>query len=221
MLKGRLNEIRERLEELYRKSNALPFHGWHHVQFVRDKALQFAQSINADLLIVELAALTHDLNYIVEINSEPDAGANLRKALLEDAGFGESEICIIERVILEAHTKNRVKQEAAQMLDESKALSDADTLFKALPITPVFFACRYLTENGISLSDLAYKITTEQNPLMDKSEYFYTPLAREYYGKWAQTNLDLWNNVTDALKDRDVQLLLSEYFKLHRQANSI
>jgi hypothetical protein len=58
---------------------------------------------------------------------------------------------------------------------EAQALSDADTLFKVLPITPVVLAHRYLAENGVTLRELADKIVGEQRPVHDSGFLLLRP----------------------------------------------
>ena len=92
---------------------------------------------------------------------------------------------------------------------EAQALSDADTLFKALPVTPVMLAHRYLTENGISLRELASKIVGEQRGVHDAGFYFYSQEAADAYSHWASANLELWQCVMEALDDPSVNQLLA------------
>jgi uncharacterized protein len=201
----KLNILRTNLEDLYMQRNdELLFHGWHHITFILKKSIDFANSIGADLFLVESAALTHDLNYVVKENSVPEVGAELRKQCLSEAGYTQKEIERIENIVLESHTGYRTEQ----ISDEGRALSDADSLFKILPITPVIFSGKYITQNKVDISKLANKIVTEQNKLMDQGIYFYTALAKEKYLKWARINLNLWNGVVEALRDEDVQALL-------------
>lgn len=61
-----------------RYAERLPFHGWHHVRFVRSKAVAFATSNGSDVSVVEAAALVHDVNYLVRRNSAAAAGHDLR-----------------------------------------------------------------------------------------------------------------------------------------------
>ncbi|MFA5188200.1 MAG: HD domain-containing protein [Patescibacteria group bacterium] len=201
----KIKKLFEQIKPLYaRRSKEILFHGWHHILFVRNKALFFSKSVNANKLIVEAAALTHDINYIVKPNSEPEIGKKLRQKLLSKAGFTFEEKNMIEKVILEAHTRTRIRK----ISPEGMALSDADTLFKALPITPIVLAQKYLLQNKVDLLKLARKITAEQNPLMKKNIYFYTAYAKKEYLHWAKVNLMLWNNVVEALKDKDVRNIL-------------
>lgn len=201
----KIEKLLEKIQPLYIKhSKDLLVHGWHHIVFVKKKAIEFAGYINADKFIVEAAALTHDLNYIIKPNSEPEEGKALRQEFLSNAGFTDDEISKIENVVMESHTGTRDEN----ISPEGMALSDADTLFKALPITPIIFAQKYITQNKVDVYKLALKVTSEQNPLIEKDIYFYTGYAKTKYLNWAKGNLQLWNNVVEALKDDDIQEVL-------------
>ena len=201
-----VSELRKTLIDLYdEKEDQLPFHGWNHIQFVTQKAIEFARHLEADIFLVESASLTHDLNYIAEKNSDPDAGSELRKSILSKIGYRPGDIEIIERVINEAHIVNRHKRVISI---EAQALSDADTLFKALPITPVIIEKKYLDENGIELLTLATKIVRDQKVLLDNGTLFYTELANQKYLRWARTNIELWMNVLECLEEEDIRSLL-------------
>jgi len=203
----KLKNLFQSLEKLYKEKNKdLPFHGWHHIIFVRKKSLEFAEELKADASIVEAAALTHDLNYMIEKNSDANAGIELRKRYLRESGFDEEEILKINEVIDEEEITRR--DEAISK--EAMALSDADTLFKALPITPIMFSSSYLMENDVDLKDLANKVVRDQEPLLNKGIYFYSESAKKLYSKWARTNVDLMKNIIDALEDKDIVKLIDD-----------
>ncbi len=205
----KLSRLRVSVKKLYDDNNdLLLFHGWHHIQFVTNKAAKFAKTIDADVELVETSALVHDLNYIVEVNSEPEAGAKLRDSVLSEAGYSNEEINRIEDIIDEAHTANR----GVEISPEGMALSDGDTLFKALPITPILFSSKYITQNKIDLGKLAHKVVSEQRPLLEQGIYFYTDDAKQYL-KWAQTNIDNMAHVQEALEDPDVRELIETAYQ--------
>jgi uncharacterized protein len=176
-------------------ADRLPFHDWSHTAFVTSKAAEFAARRVADVEIVEAAALVHDLNYTVRTNSHPRAGKDIRQTPLASTGFTPMEVDRIEQIITAAHTADRLPD--ADL--DTQCLSDADTLYKALPITPVLFAHRYLAESGIDLRELAEKLA--------EGFYFYDPDLRHRYEAWAEANLNLWRAVLDALDDGDVAWL--------------
>jgi uncharacterized protein len=203
--KTKLNCLREIVEKCYReKGGELPFHGWHHISFVQKKSLEFGKPIGADLFFVESAALVHDINYMVQSFSDPEAGSTLRSDLLKEAGYIDLEIERIEKIILNADVARR----GTTLSLEEQALSDADSLFKVLPITPVIFSAKYIAENKVDLLKLAQIIVRDQAPLMEEGIYFYTDLAKKKYLIWAKSNLELWSQILESLGDPDVQELL-------------
>ncbi|NUT94078.1 MAG: HD family phosphohydrolase [Saccharothrix sp.] len=183
----------------------LQFHGWHHVSFVRDKAVHFARRNGADAALVEVAALVHDVNYMVRKNSLPVDGRDLRLSILARAGVCPEVACRIDAVVEEAEMRTRHRGISL----EAQALSDADTLFKALPVTPVVLAPKYLEENGITLRELAHKIVGEQQAKADDGYYFYDPEAAATYSRWATANLELWQCIVESLNDPTVDRLLT------------
>lgn len=201
-----VSRVDARVREIYRQARELPFHGWHHIEFVRAKALEFAARNGADPGLVEVAALVHDLNYLVERDSLAAAGRGLRQRLLREAGVSTRAARRVEQVVQSAETAQR----GADICAEAQALSDADTLFKVLPITPVMLSHKYLDETGVDLATLAKKITTEQLPLREQGIYFYDPDAAARYEPWAAANLGLWEAIADAVDEPAVQRLLDE-----------
>lgn len=187
-----------------RYAERLPFHGWHHVSFVRAKAVEFAERNGSDVGVVETAALVHDLNYLVRRNSVAGAGRPLRLEVLAKAGIDRATARWIDRVVVEAEMATRHREISL----EAQALSDADTLFKALPVTPVVLAHRYLAENGVSLRELAEKIVGEQQDVHDDGYYFYNAEAAATYSRWASANLALWQCIKESLDDPTVEQLL-------------
>lgn len=187
-----------------RYAQRLPFHGWHHVSFVRSKAVQFARVNGAEVSVVETAALVHDVNYLVRRNSPAAAGERLRLDMLTRAGVCLDTARWIDDIVVEAEMANR----GPDISVEAQALSDADTLFKALPVTPVMLSHRYLAENGITLRELADKIVGEQQAAHDEGYYFYNRDAAAAYSRWASTNLMLWQHIRESLDDHDVAELL-------------
>ncbi|MGH9962836.1 MAG: HD family phosphohydrolase, partial [Pyrinomonadaceae bacterium] len=101
-----LDRIEAAVRRRYREfSSGLPFHGWHHVEFVRAKAVALALKNGADVSIVEAAALLHDLNYMVQRNSRVTAARALRAELLTELGLAPQLTRQIEEVIAQAETE--------------------------------------------------------------------------------------------------------------------
>jgi uncharacterized protein len=200
-----VSAVENRVHRLCREyAERLQFHGWHHVSFVRAKAGGFAQHNGADRTVVEVAALVHDVNYLVLRNSPAATGNGLRGKILAECGVADGVARWIDEIVDEAEMATRGRDISL----EAQALSDADTLFKALPVTPVVLAHRYLSENGLSLRELADKIVGEQCDVHDEGYYFYNPEAAATYSRWAMANLQLWQCIKEAVDDPTVAELL-------------
>jgi len=63
--------------------------------FVSIKAIEFAKTINANVFLVESAALLHDLNYIIKPNSKPGLAENLRITYLNKSKYNLEDIDLI------------------------------------------------------------------------------------------------------------------------------
>ncbi|EKE00025.1 MAG: hypothetical protein ACD_22C00106G0019 [uncultured bacterium] len=205
---GKYNQLYSSVYALYHlpeNKAKLLFHGWHHIEFVHDKAVEFAVELGARQEIVASAGLLHDLNYIFSDKLEPEA-ANLQiQEYLAKAGYDKTTQKEISRLIEDSHLGYRKDRELS---NESKALADADTLFKALPTTPILFASKFITQNKYNIQKLATKIVDEQKPLMKADSYFYTEIAKKRYLEWAKINLALWENVLEALDDPAIRKML-------------
>ena len=200
-----MTDVERRVWELCtRLAPRLQFHGWHHVSFVRDKAVHFAERNGSAVDVVHVAALVHDVNYVVRRNSSAAEGSDLRQEILAGAGVDLDTAEWIDRIVDEAEMRTRHRDISL----EAQALSDADTLFKALPVTPVVLAHKYLLENGITLQELAHKIVGEQCDVHDEGYYFYNPEAAATYSRWAMANLQLWQCIQEAVDDPTVVELL-------------
>ena len=198
------------MENLYAgQTREVPFHGWHHVKFVAVNASRFAAELGADAAQAEIAGLVHDVNYLVTNRSDAADGRALRQQVLATAGMANDAIAAIEDIVITAETHTRGRD----ISPEAMALSDADTLFKALPITPVILAPLYMRETGLSLRELAEKIVGEQVPLRDSGIYFYSDSARRNYTLWADANLNLWSCILDSLGNASVLQVVDDVAK--------
>jgi uncharacterized protein len=211
----------EAVTGLYGKqTREIPFHGLHHVSFVARNARKFAEELGADADKAEIAALVHDVNYLVAARSGVSTGHDLRNEILLSAGLDEDLVSEIEEIVTAAETRVRGRHLSA----EAQALSDADTLFKALPITPVVLAPLYMRETGVSVRDLAEKIVGEQVPLRDDGIYFYSQSAKQKYERWGNANLTLWSCILESLDDpsiADVVEQVQKYTKIPLDAQDV
>ncbi len=181
------------------------FHGWHHINFVFKRSKIFAQDLGADVFLAQSAALVHDLNYFVK-ETHAKYGAEFRKDVLKKCGYSDSEMEIIEEIILSEEIEDRKVDSVLSL--EAQAFSDADTLFKALPFTPILFASKHIEENNQNIRELAEQIVSQQKNLLEGGVYFYSDLAKEKYSHWAKINIELWKNVLLSLEDEDMVEIL-------------
>jgi uncharacterized protein len=224
-LRKSVTEVRSITEDLYARQarkiffrrREVTFHGWPHVSFVAKNVCRFAVELKADMATAEIAALVHDVNYLVAARGDASVGSQLRAKILRDAGLDTYSISVIEEVVVTAETHTRGRS----ISREAMALSDADTLFKALPITPVILSPLYMRETRRSVRELAEKIVTEQVPLRDDEIYFYSESAKKKYERWGDANLNLWSCILESLDDRSVVELIEqmeEYTKIPAEA---
>ena len=104
-------------------------HDWTHVERVRNLALQIGKKEKADLGIIEIAALLHDIARKKEMESNglichAQESAKLSKPILKKYKLGKEQIANILHCI-EAH---RFRKSLAPKTIEAKVIYDADKL---------------------------------------------------------------------------------------------
>lgn len=203
-----LQTLYHAVKELYASVDDLPFHGWHHIEFVYAKTAIFADDLGADKNLAQAAALVHDLNYLAKRNewSHPEAGQEMREEILQNCGFSAAVTGLIENIVL----TGEMGRGGEHMTLEAKALSDADCLFKILPTTPVMFSSRYIGQLNRSLRKLATRVVTEQDQPVHQDQFFYSQKAKRDYMGWAKINLSLWQAVQESLNDPDIVKMLEQ-----------
>jgi uncharacterized protein len=123
----KINEIREEAKKFF--LGAKGSHNFDHTERVYRLAVHIAKEEGADLEIVRIAALLHDIARPEQDRSNgkidhASRGAELARILLEKHGFSDD---FIERVAhcIEAH---RFRKSIVPQTLEAKVLSDADKL---------------------------------------------------------------------------------------------
>lgn len=194
----RMSRLHDEVRRLYRShGTAMPFHSWAHVEFVHDTSSRFAAARGADRWLTEGAALVHDLDHLAIGGADPVATGRFRASMLDDCGFPARAIAAIEAVIDAAIEETR-SPVTSPLGPEAAALCDADTVYRVLPLSPIAISHRFLTENGVSLRELAKRIVEEQRPLRERGIVFHDPRVDDRYRGWAEANLQLWAQVLDA-----------------------
>jgi uncharacterized protein len=117
-------------------------HGFDHTERVYRYALKIGKSEDADMDIVQAAALLHDIGRQKEDNGDvechAEAGAGMAKAILNEIGFPKEKI---EKVI-NCIKKHRFSKKIQAITKEEKIMQDADRLdaIGAITIARVFAA---------------------------------------------------------------------------------
>ena len=102
-------------------------HDAHHIFRVRDVALHLAKAEKADLFIVELGALLHDIADHKFHNGDLEAGPKFAREWLHEQGAEEDLIQRIEMIIREVSYKGAGVDTTPGTL-EAKVVQDADRL---------------------------------------------------------------------------------------------
>lgn len=153
-------------------SSASSCHNWDHVQRVYELAQVLAKKEGADLTVVRVAALLHDIKRAEEAASKYKichaiAGGQAAAKILRKLGLDEDFVAAVKHCI-EAHRyRNNIKPRTI----EAKVLSDADKL-DALGAIGVGRAFLWSGRYGLRLHNTSKKSILTNNPY-DKNHSFY------------------------------------------------
>jgi uncharacterized protein len=119
--------VREEAGAFFRSARGS--HDWDHTERVRRLALRIGRKEGADLGVVELAALLHDIGREEEDRSHGRichgrSGAALARAILESYGCGPATV----RAVVHAIRTHRFRKGGAPRTLEARVLFDADKL---------------------------------------------------------------------------------------------
>jgi uncharacterized protein len=157
-----MHRIEARARELMK--NALPSHGWDHVERVRRLALKIARQEGGDELVVELAAVLHDTGRQEEDRNQgkvchAEISERIARDILAGEGFDVRTIDAVCHCIL----THRFRRSRAPETLEARVLFDADKL-DSIGATGVARAYLFAGEVGARLHN------PETNP-SETSEY--------------------------------------------------
>lgn len=125
--KNLIKKIEAEAKKYFQKASGC--HDWTHVERVRTLALKICKKEKADLGILELAALLHDIHKPEEMKSKgkfchAEKGAETARKILKKYGVGDNAIKKVAHCIISHRTKNNYTPEIL----EAKILYDADRL---------------------------------------------------------------------------------------------
>jgi HD superfamily phosphodiesterase len=119
------------------------YHDYHHTLYVTEKALQIGyqeRCTEAEMNLLEVAALWHDTGYILTYDGHEEAGCELARQYLPGFGFSEENINKITGMIMATKIpqspKNKLEAIIAdadlEYLGTSFAAGKANDLFREL-----------------------------------------------------------------------------------------
>jgi uncharacterized protein len=173
-----LAEIREEAKSFFRKARGS--HDWDHTERVLRLCLRIGKREKADLTILELAALLHDIGRGAEDESNGRVchgreGAVLARELLERRGL---DARFVNRVVHCIRT-HRFRQKAAPRTLEAGILFDADKL-DSIGAVGIGRAFLFAGEVGARLHDPCVDVRKTKAYTRDDTAYreFLVKLAR-------------------------------------------
>lgn len=102
-------------------------HDWFHIERVYNNAVHIAKGENVNLLIVELAALLHDIADYKFHGGDEKIGGKVASDWLREIGVEESIVLQVKEIIDHISFKNSFGSEQTLSL-EGKVVQDADRL---------------------------------------------------------------------------------------------
>lgn len=177
------NEVKSRCNT-YAEKEGYDF--WNdHIKYVVQNAVYLAKEYGADLEIVEIGALLHDIaqvSYVGPSEEHHILGAEIANQLLTRLGYSEDKIKLVQKCVLNHRGFKNLPRETI----EEECVADADVMahFDAIP----------------SLFSLVYK--TKQMNIEEGREYVRQKLERDYYKLSAKTREKLkerYNNIVMVL----------------------
>ena len=150
--------------------NASGCHDWSHVDRVRNLALYIGRKEKADLFVLEIAALLHDIGRKKEMKNKgkfchAEIGSDLAEKILKKLNFSKKQISDICHCIL----THRFRNTHIPVSIEAKVLYDADKLdsIGAIGVARTFLFA------GNSGSNTVYT-GNEKKIVKEKKDYSYT-----------------------------------------------
>lgn len=159
--------------------NAEGGHDWFHIERVWKNTLTIAEGENADILVVQLGALLHDIADSKFNNGDEELGPAKARTFMQSIGLMESTIQHVENIIRHISFKGG-NFNAAFKSRELDIVQDADRL-DALGAIGIARAFNYGGYKGREL----YNPAVSPNLNMSKEEYKNTsaPTLNHFYEK--------------------------------------
>jgi uncharacterized protein len=188
------NEISEVRDFAIKNSKNDDIHGFPHVERVYNICIDIGEKMNANLLVLMIAALLHDCGRIQEeIESEgrnhAEISAEIALNFLNERNFNVSlsDISNIDHCI-KAHS---FSNETAPETLEAKILSDADKL-DALGAIGLYRTIGFTLQRG---GDLKKVIEHLENKIMKLTDLIHLDLTKQIAEDRQEIILDFYNKI--------------------------
>ena len=163
------NEVKNRCEQ---PTNAYGIGAWdHHIKIVYELAKKYASKYGADLEIVAIAALLHDIASVTDVSFTEEhhiIGADIAEQLLLAEGYSTDKIKLIKKCILN-HRGSRLADKTSP---EEICVADSDAMAHFYSI-PSLLSMVY-KEKGLSIDDgskfVMDKLDRSYNKMSDKGK---------------------------------------------------
>jgi len=171
-------------------------HGFPHVERVYEICVELGEKLNANLLVLKIAALLHDIGRIQEeIPSEKrnhaEISAEIASNFLEENGFNLS-LSDLENILhsIRAHSfSNNVVPETL----EAKILSDADKL-DALGAIGLYRTIGFTIQKGGNLNKV---IDHLENKILKLKDLMHLNITKRIAEERQQIVLDFYNKINE------------------------
>ena len=167
--------IEDKIYEEVKKRCELPANAYgkgawnHHIKVVYELAKKYAKEYEADLEVVSLAALLHDIASVTDINYAEEhhiIGAKIAEDLLEKENYAKEKIELIKKCILN-HRGSRL---AVKSTAEEVCIADCDAMAHFYSI-PSLLSMVY-KEKGLGIDEGSKFV-------MDKLERSYNKMSEK------------------------------------------
>lgn len=163
------NEVKKRCEQ---STNAYGIGAWdHHIKIVYELAKKYASEYGADLEIVAIAALLHDIASVTDVSFTEEhhiIGADIAEQLLLAERYPSYKIELIKKCILN-HRGSRLVDKTSP---EEICIADSDAMAHFYSI-PSLLSMVY-KEKGLSIDDgskfVMDKLDRSYNKMSDKGK---------------------------------------------------
>jgi uncharacterized protein len=125
VLPHHIEQIRQHVKDKFASEGT--GHDWYHIERVTRNALHIAEAEGGDLVLVELAALLHDIDDHKFNGGDLEAGARTARKLLSELGVDETVIEQVTHIIATVSYKGAHVHSIPSSL-EGKIVQDADRL---------------------------------------------------------------------------------------------